>query len=392
MTGRLPALLLTLALAAPAVPAVPAGAQDTPESATELPAITALGAVVYDPAGRRVLWGKKEDVGVPMASTTKIMTTLLAIEAGTLDDTLTVSRKAAQMGGAGLGLKLDQRIPMRSVLAGLMLRSGNDAATAVAEHVAGSEEAFVARMNQRAQELGLRDTRFVNASGLTDDRSHRASPLDLARLTAVAMAHPDFAKWAAARRLAVPGLGTLENRNELIGRYRGANGVKTGYLAHAGLALVASAARGGLTVYVVVLGSRDSFGDATALFDWAFAQYRIAQPVTAGDTVGTYRWADAHTPLVATATMAAAVRRDADVRWRVRMPASAARPVPAGASLGEVELVEDGKLLTSRALEAGQAVPAPTEPGAAPSSARAGAALQEALRAFARLSPEGAGA
>ena len=381
MTRRLCAVLVALALAAPAAPASAQQAAEGP------PAVTALGAVVYDPASGRALWGKREDTGIPMASTTKIMTTLLALEAGTLEDTVTVSRRAAQMGGAGLGLRMGQQIPMRSLLAGLMLRSGNDAATAVAEHVAGTEEEFVARMNARALELGLTGTHFVNASGLTDDRRHRASPLDLARLTAQAMTHPEFASWSAARRMTVPGLAPLENRNELIGRYPGANGVKTGYLAHAGLALVSSATRDGLTVYAVVLGSQDSFSDATLLLDWAFATYRIARPAAAGAQVGTYRWAGAATPLVAAEAVAAAVRRDAEVRWRLRVRPVAGLPLAAGAPLGEGELVEDGVTVASTAVLAGAAAAAPAGPP--PPAAGAGAALQEALRAFARLDPQG---
>lgn len=369
-------LALSLVLAAPA--ASPAAAQ-TDDS----PVVTALGAVLFDPLADRTLWGRRETVGIPMASTTKIMTALLAIEAGTLDDTVVASRRAARMGGAGLGLTLGRRLPMRSVLAGLILRSGNDAATAVAEHVAGSEEAFVARMNARAAELGLADTHFLNASGLTDDRRHRASPLDLARLAEAAMAHPEFAAWAGARRLAVPGLGVMENRNELIGRYRGANGVKTGHLAHAGYALVASAVRDGLTLHAVVLGSDDSFADAQRLFDWGFARYRQAVPAEADASVTVYRWADAAVAVNAAVRVAGAVRRDATVRRVIRLTPDAPLPVAAGTRLGELLLIEDGMVVASAPLRAAAAValpPAPAEPDAA-----AGRAVQDALRQFVRL-------
>lgn len=387
MTRRLFAVALVLALAwAPAS----ADARSTDAQSADEPEPTALGAVVFDPAADRVLWGRRETVGLPMASTTKIMTALLALEAGALDDTLEVSRTAAQTGGAGLGLRMGQRLPLRSVLAGLVLRSGNDAAAAVAEHVAGSQEAFVARMNARARELGLTDTHFVNASGLTDDRAHRASPLDLARLTEVAMAHPDFARWAGARRLTVPGLPPMENRNELIGRYPGADGVKTGYLAHAGYALVASATRDGLSLYAVVLGSQDSFVDAARLLDWAFARHRLARPAHAGVTVGVYRWADAETGLTASHGAAAAVRRDAEVRWRLRLQPLAPRPVDTGESLGVAELLEDGAVVAATPLVAAVAVPAAPSPEEAASTA--GAALQEALRALARLHAEGVAA
>ena len=371
------AALLALSIALAGMPAVAPAAAQTDDS----PVVTALGAVLFDPAAGRVLWGRRETVGIPMASTTKIMTALLAIEAGTLDDTVVASRRAARMGGAGLGLTVGRRVPMRSLLAGLILRSGNDAATAVAEHVAGSEEAFVARMNARAVELGLRDTHFLNASGLTEDRRHRAGPVDLARLAEAAMAHPPFARWAGARRLTVPELGTMENRNELIGRYRGATGVKTGHLAHAGYALVASAVRDGLTLYAVVLGSDDSFADATRLFDWGFTRYR--QAAAAEGDAAVYRWADAAVALNAAGPVAGAVRRDATVRRLVRLTPDAPLPVAAGTRLGELLLVEDGMVVSSAPLRAATAVApsaAPVEPGAA-----AGRAVQDALRQFVRL-------
>jgi D-alanyl-D-alanine carboxypeptidase (penicillin-binding protein 5/6) len=373
------AALFALSLVLATAPAATRAAAQTDDS----PAITALGAVLFDPLADRVLWGRRETVGIPMASTTKIMTALLAIEAGTLDDTVVASRRAARMGGAGLGLTMGRRLSMRSLLAGLILRSGNDAATAVAEHVAGSEEAFVARMNARAAELGLRDTHFLNASGLTEDRRHRASPLDLARLADVAMAHPEFAAWAGARRLAVPGLGTMENRNELIGRYPGANGVKTGHLAHAGYALVASAVRDGLTLHAVVLGSDDSFADAQRLFDWGFARYRQASLADTAAAVSGYRWADAAVAVSAAARVAGAVRRDATVRRLIRLIPDAPLPVAAGTRLGELLLLEDGMVVSSAPLRAATAVGLPPErkePDAA-----AGRALQDALRQFVRL-------
>lgn len=373
------AALLALSIALAGVPAGTPAAAQTGDS----PVVTALGAVLFDPAADRVLWGRRETVGIPMASTTKIMTALLAIEAGTLDDTVVASRRAARMGGAGLGLTAGRRVPMRSLLAGLILRSGNDAATAVAEHVAGSEEAFVARMNARAAELGLRDTHFLSASGLTEDRRHRASPVDLARLAEAAMAHPEFARWAGARRLTVPELGTMENRNELIGRYPGATGVKTGHLAHAGYALVASAVRDGLTLYAVVLGSDDSFADAARLLDWGFARYRQATAAEGDAAVGVYRWADAAVALTAAGAVAGAVRRDATVRRLVRLTPDAPLPVAAGTRLGELLLVEDGMVVSSAPLRAANAVApsaAPMEPAAA-----AGRAVQDALRQFVRL-------
>jgi D-alanyl-D-alanine carboxypeptidase (penicillin-binding protein 5/6) len=379
--------LVVALLAVVALTAVPAPLAAQTPSAQPLPepeGVTAGAAVLWDPQAEQVLWGREEATGVPMASTTKIMTTLLALEAGTVDDSVTVSQRAAQAGGAGLGLRAGQQLPMRSLLAGLMLRSGNDAAIAVAEHVAGSEDAFVRRMNARARELALGDVEFLNPSGLTEDRRHRASPLALARLTRVAMAHPEFAQWAGARRLSVPDLGALQNRNELLPTYPGAIGVKTGYLAHAGYALVAAATRDGLTLYAVVLASNDNFGDAKRLLDWGWAHYRLAQPAVAGQPLSVYRWADTETPLVAHVRLSAAVRRDRPVLLRVSLTPTAERPLPARHTLGTAELVEGERVVASSPLRTTAALAAPPS---AEGAKGAGRAVHDAVRALMRTVP-----
>lgn len=348
----------------------------------EPPAVTATGAVLWDPVDQRVLFGKEESVGRPMASTTKIMTTLIALEAEDVDEELTVSPAAAAQTGASLGLTAGQRLPLRSVLAGLMLRSGNDGSQAIAEHVAGSEDAFVALMNARADELGLTDTNFVNASGLTDDLAHHASPLDLVRLADVAMRNPHFAGWAGARRLTVPGLPPMENRNELIGTYPGATGVKTGFTALSRYSLVASANRDGRILYSVVLGSEDNFGDSTRLLDHGFRDFRRAEPLATGTSVLTYRWADAAVSVAADEPLGRTVPADAAVTWRAVLEPGRRRPIAAGDPLGQAHLVVDGAVQDTVVLRAATDAP---PPASRPAAAGAGAAVQEALRAFVRL-------
>jgi serine-type D-Ala-D-Ala carboxypeptidase (penicillin-binding protein 5/6) len=353
------------------------------------PQVSATGAVVWDPVDDLVLYGKEETVGRPMASTTKIMTSLLALEDGPVDATVTVSAAAAALGEATLNLRAGQTLPLRSLLAGLIVRSGNDAATAVAEHVAGSESAFVQRMNDRAAELGLTSTRFVNASGLTNDPEHRASPLDLARLAHQAMAFPVFAEYAGAARISVPGLGAMVNRNELLGVYPGATGVKTGYTRLAGLCLVASATRDGRTLYAVVLGSDASsptthFRDVTALLDHGFEAFRRAEPLADGAEATRYRWSDADVSLVAAAPLGATVPVGATVTWRTILHPVVERPVGAGVQVGRAELLLDGAVHEEVDLVTAAAV---GSRGADPPARRAGAAVQEALRAFVRVHP-----
>ena len=370
--------------------AAPIAVPATVASAAE-PDVTAEGAVLWDPADDRVLWGKSASLRLRPASTTKIMTVLLALEAGTIDETVTVSRAAYEEGqspgGATLGLQPGQTLPMRSLLAALLLRSGNDAAVAVAEHVAGSEAAFVEKMNARAAELGLDDTNFINSSGLTDDLEHRVSALDLARLAEVAMRNKTFAAWAAAPVLDIAPFGVLENRNLLLTRYEGANGVKTGYTALAGLCLVASVRRDGRTLYSVVLNSDDttsdgSFNDTEAIFDHGFTDFSRVRIAAAGGELVAYRWAGDAVALEAEESLARTVAAGRSARWRVRLVPEAERPVPAGEQLGEAQLLVGGQVVDSSTLHAAEDVPAPP---AAPPGAAAGSAVQDAVRGFARL-------
>lgn len=348
------------------------------------PAVTAEGAVLWDPADEATLYGKSEATGRPMASTTKIMTVLLALEKADIDELVTVSPAAAGRGGASLGLRAGQELPLGSLLAGLMLRSGNDGAAAVAEHVAGGAEGFVALMNARADELALSDTHFEDVSGLTSDPAHRASPLDLARLAEVAMAHPEFAAWAGAATLGVPGLGTMTNRNELLGAYPGATGVKTGFTSLAGQTLVASAARRGRTLYAVVLGSEDRASDAAALLDHGFEDFARPAPLAAGQPMGSYRWADTATPLVAEEELATTVATESTVVWRTELDPVRTRPLPRGAVMGQAVLLVDGSVADSTPLKTAEPV---SRPGTASSGALAGAALHNTLRAIGRAVP-----
>ncbi|MGH3664507.1 MAG: D-alanyl-D-alanine carboxypeptidase family protein, partial [Egibacteraceae bacterium] len=302
------------------------------------PDVTADGAVLWDPADDKVLFGIDEGQPLPMASITKIMTVLLALEGGAADDTLTVSAHAAEVGRepgvATLGLEAGEQVPVADVLAGLVLQSGNDGAVAVAEHVAGSEEAFTRLMNARAAELGLDATSFLNASGLTDDPDNYASPRDLARLAEEAMTHERFAAWADAEVLTLSGIGTIANRNELLGDYPAADGVKTGYTALAGYCLVASATRHGRQLITVVLDSQDRFGESGALLTYGFRAFQRAEPVAADAAVTRYRWADATVPLTADDVLGRTVRANRRVRWRTALEPDAALPVAEGQILG----------------------------------------------------------
>ena len=373
-------LVAALLLAGPPVAAQSSDSSDPPDPGAQ-------GAVVWEPATEAVLFDRDARVGRPMASTTKIMTALLALEAGTYGDEVEVSAEAAEIGrvpgGATLGLAEGATVPMRSLLAGLVLVSGNDAAVAVADHVAGGEGAFVDEMNDRADELALDQTNFVNSSGLTDDRSHRASPLDLARLADVAMADERFAELAGAESLDADGLGTLHSRNELLGTYPGATGVKTGYTALAGRSLVASAERDGRVLYAVVLGAEDSFADAAMLLDHGFEDFRRLD-VADDEPVLTYRWADAEAPVVPAEPLTSTVAAKADVSARLDLHADVERPAPAGAPAGQLTLVVDGQEQVTVGVELAAAA---EEAAAAEPTGQLGSAIADTMRGLGRLRP-----
>lgn len=357
-----------------------------PGPAQEAPAITASGAVLFDPLDGVILAGVDPRTARPMASTTKIMTVLLALEAlesGRVPADVTVSPFAAETGRlpgvATLELDAGDVVDLRDLLAADLLRSGNDGAVAIAEHIAGSEPAYVAQMNRRAISLGLEDTGFVDSSGLTGDPAHRATPLDLALLGHEAMAHPDFAAWAGADQLVIEPFGVLENRNELIGTYEGTTGIKTGFTELAGLCLVASVERDGRTLYAVVLGSEDRVADSRALFDHGFTAFARPTPLRPGDVAATYRTAAGEVPVGVAEELARTVGVGGDVRVVTRLAPDVALPIAAGTPLGEAVLVVDGAEVDRTALLADAPLEQPAD--------SAGAAVADALRALARLAP-----
>ena len=202
----------------------------------EEPALNSRIAVAYDRKSGNVIWGKNENKRSAMASTTKIMTSILLIENADLNQTIEVSAKAGGTGGSRLGLKKNDKITMRDLLYGLMLKSGNDAAVAIAENVGGSVEGFAEMMNNKAKELNLENTHFVTPHGL-DNPEHYTTAVELAKLADYALKNETFAKVVNTKTYTVTINGypkTISNTNELLGNIEGVNGVKTGFTNNAG--------------------------------------------------------------------------------------------------------------------------------------------------------------
>ena len=244
--------------------------------ATAMPPLRARAAILMDFASGKVLFEKAAHQRLAPASTTKMMTALLTFESGQLQAEATVSALAAGQLGTRMGLQAGQRFAVHDLLYGLLLPSGNDAAVALAEHGARTVQAFVDRMNARGKELGLAETTFVNAHGLDDPR-HLSSAYDLAQLARFALRdEPLFDQYVSRAHHSIPaGPGhpevALDNLNQLLGSYPGADGVKTGTTAAAGESLVGSATRSGHRLLMVVLGSTDRYADARNVLDSSFA-------------------------------------------------------------------------------------------------------------------------
>ncbi|MEE9277742.1 MAG: pre-peptidase C-terminal domain-containing protein, partial [Dehalococcoidia bacterium] len=239
------------------------------------PRVSALAAVVVDEASGSILFDKDAHRPLPPASLTKIATAILAVEDGDLDASVDVDVDSRKMRGSTLmGLRPDDEFPLRDLLYGLMLPSGNDAALAIARHLAGSDGAFVARMNGLLGRIGLAGSRFTDPHGLGSP-DHRASAYDLAMLSRYAMTLPDFAAVVAARSWTADGSRrlSLTNTNRLLATYRGADGLKSGFTKEAGRTLAASATRNGRRLYVVLLDAPTRYTDARALLDWAFTSF-----------------------------------------------------------------------------------------------------------------------
>lgn len=223
----------------------------------KIPEINSRSSVVIDRNTNTILYGKNENTRRKMASTTKIMTAIIIIENCNLDETIEISKKAAGTGGSRLGLKTGDKITIRDLLYGLMLRSGNDAAVALAEHTSGNVENFTELMNQKSVNLGLKNTHFETPHGLDSDE-HYTTAYELAILSNYALNNKIFAQIVGTKSYTVTINGypkQLSNTNELLGNFNGIYGIKTGFTNGANRCLVTACKRGNMDIICVVLGA-----------------------------------------------------------------------------------------------------------------------------------------
>jgi D-alanyl-D-alanine carboxypeptidase (penicillin-binding protein 5/6) len=247
------------------------------------PELSARAALMMDMDSGQVLYAQAANEPLPPASTLKVMTALLTLEHSALDEPVTVSTNAAATEGSRMGLVAGETLTVEDLLYGLLLPSGNDAAVALAEHVAGSETDFAALMNRRGQELGLTHSNFVNPYGW-DDPAQAVSATDLITITREALRYPTFVQIVRTPNREVAG-HSLVNTNELLGVYPDVDGIKTGTTDAAGENLIASVNHGGRRTIVVILGSQDRYTEARALLDYAAKGWRWSDLVLTGSAL-----------------------------------------------------------------------------------------------------------
>ncbi len=255
---------------------------ETGSDITNEPKINSRRAIIYDRDSKRILYGKCENERCAMASTTKIMTAIIVIENGNLNETVEISSKSANTGGSRLGLKKGDKIKKIDLLYGLLMCSGNDAAVALAENISGSVEEFAILMNNKAKELKLVNTNFVTPHGL-DQPEHYTTAYELAKLTDYALTNKLFADIVNTKNYVVnindfP--KNIHNTNELLGVLEGVNGVKTGFTNGAGRCLVTSASRSNMNIICVVLGAdtkKIRTSDSVKLIEYAYREYELIE-------------------------------------------------------------------------------------------------------------------
>lgn len=318
---------------------------------------SASAAILMDAESGRVLYEQNADKKMLIASTTKIMTALVAIREGNLSDTVKVSRKAAYTEGSSMYLKEGETLTLETLLYGLMLCSGNDAAVAVAEHISGSEAGFAKRMNEMAASLGMKSTSFANPNGL-DHEDHYSTARDMAVLARAAMENETLARIVSTRTITIGGR-TMTNHNKLLSYMDGCIGLKTGYTKAAGRTLVSCAEQNGQRLIAVTLQDGNDWADHQALFAYGFSTYPARRLAALGqevDRVPIRGGVQGTVPLVAAESFSWPVKEGENPRTDIRLSGSLAAPVAAGTAVGEAVFTLNGKELGRVELLCGQYV------------------------------------
>ncbi len=323
------------------------------------PSIESQSAILIEQSTGKVLFGENAHQRLPMASTTKIMTALIAIEKGNLDDIVTTASEAYGVEGSSMYIQKNEKLSLKDLIYGLMLNSGNDAAIAIAIHIGGSIEGFADLMNERALSLGLTNTHFVTPNGLHDPE-HYTSAFDLAAIAREAMNNETFREIAATPYYCTETGNvkrTLKSKNKILWQYEGGNGIKTGYTEAAGKCLVFSAERADMELIGVVLNSPDIFPESMNMLDYGFEAFSMSRMVKAGELVARVKVNKGSKGLVAVTAgkdivVPIKIEEGALLKTRVVIPRQIDAPIEKGAELGTLELWDGTRLAASEPLVA----------------------------------------
>ena len=327
---------------------------------------SARAAVVMDVNSNRILYSKNMDEKLAMASTTKIMTTLVAIESGRLDEKVTISKRASYMEGSSIYLREGEVHTVNDLLYAIMLRSGNDAATAVAEHIGGSVEGFAEMMNKKAREIGASNTRFANPHGL-DAEGHYTTARDLALITSYALKNPLFSTIVSSKKKVMEGPPSenwdrvMINKNKMLWQFDGGDGVKTGFTKKAGRCLVSSATRDGMRLVCVVLNCGPMWDESSALLEYTFKNYvkkRIVDKDSIFKVVEVRNGKERFVGVKPAEDFDLALRTDRveNIKLEAKDLKAAQAPLKKGGHAGRLEIYIDNNLLKTINLEYSESV------------------------------------
>ena len=331
--------------------------------------LNAKSAILMEESTGNILYESNPDERLPIASVTKVMTMLLIMEAVdsgkiSLDDMVTVSENAMSYGGSTMFLETGEQLTVKDMLKGIAVASANDGCVAMAEHLAGSESAFVDMMNEKAKELGMENTHFMNTNGLDED-DHYSSARDVAIMSRELMKHETIFNytsiWMETLRF---GKFQLANTNKLIRFYDGANGLKTGSTSKALCCLSAAAKRNDMQLIAVVLGaptSAERFASAKSLLDYGFANYAVNTQITAGDEVqkiAVEKGVDKEVGVVAGDSCSTLVKKgqEDNITKEIKIDETITAPIEAGQKIGTMTISRDGEVIADIDLNASSAV------------------------------------
>jgi D-alanyl-D-alanine carboxypeptidase (penicillin-binding protein 5/6) len=329
------------------------------------PAVSANSAILMDVTTGKILYQKNIHQQMEPASTTKILTAIVAIENGDLNSKISVSKNAARVEGSSIWLSQGEVQTLEDLLYGVLLSSGNDASVAVAEHIAGDQERFAVMLNEKARAIGARESNFVNPHGLPES-GHLTTVNDMALITRYALHNPVFAIMVSTRQYVIPWPGnewdrSLTNHNKLLWRLEGADGVKTGYTRSAGHCLVASATRENHQLLAVVFKSQNMYNDCANLLEWGFANYDLMRIAAAGEIIGAVNITDGVNNTVnvlpaQTLNLVLEKNLATKIALEVDLPSGILAPVERLQKIGKLRVACDGEVLAETDLIAEEAV------------------------------------